>query len=566
MVNATLPADPPADLPGRLRAVAQRRGTRTAIVCGERRIGWDALGVQIARWAARFDEVPGPLPVVLLFVPQGIEAIACFFGAMAAGAVPSFMPLPSAKQDPQRWWETHRTLFERIAPAAVVAPRAQLAAIAALAGAAPLRLLAIEDAPGDGAPEAPPRPPAPVALLQHSSGTTGLKKGVALGHAAIAAQVDGYAAVLGAGADDTVVSWLPLYHDMGLVACTLLPLLLGQTLVLLDPFDWSAEPARLFDAITEHRAQWVWLPNFAFEHLRRTVPADPARHDLASVRAFIDCSEPCRPATFDRFVQAFATLGVRAEQLQVCWAMAETVFAVTQTPPGRPVRRLRVRAEALARQVLEPAADGDTELLSCGPLLPGCTVRVDPPGAAVGELVVSAPFLFDGYHGQPERSAEVLAGGAYRSRDLGFVHEGEVYVLGRLDDLLICNGRNHLAHEVEQVAGQVDGVKAGRGVAVGLPSDERGTDDIWLVQERSGAPDAEGDRRLRRAVREAVLAETGLLLHDVLLVEPGWLVKTTSGKISRAANRAKLVAELAARLAARRGARPQPAPATEPSR
>jgi fatty-acyl-CoA synthase len=543
-----------AHVAGRVLANSRARGERTAIIFGDQRWSWETLGRRIGGWSSRLADAVPAQEVVLLFLPQVPEAIACFFGAMAAGAVPSFMPLPSAKQEPRRYWAGHRQLLALIRPAVVVAPRAHVEAIAGLCEPGTTRVLVFEDGPPDAEPTLPQEPAAEaVALLQHSSGTTGLKKGVTLGHAAIVAQVETYAATLGASADDTVVSWLPMYHDMGLIACTVMPALLGQTLVLLDPFEWVAAPSMLFEAITVHRGHWVWLPNFAFEHLRRTVPADGSRFDLRSVRAFIDCSEPCRAATFDRFATAFAPLGVQSAQLQVCYAMAETVFAVTQTPPGAPPRRLRVRGDRLAAHEVVPAPDGDVELLSCGPLLPGCVANIErrddgcaSPVLEVGEIVVSSTFLFSGYYRRPELSAQVLAHGRYRTRDLGFVHDGELYVLGRKDDLLISNGRNYFAHEIEQIANRVEGIKAGRNVALGLYNPDIGSDEVWLVQE-CGDADPAATRALRRSVRLAVQEQLGLTLRDVVLVPPGWLVKTTSGKISREANLGKLAGKLAER-------------------
>lgn len=549
---------------GQVLENAVRLGAKPAIVHGGRQWSYDAFGQEIARWRWRIGQCVGHQGVVLIFMPQTPEAVACFFGVMAAGAIPSFMPLPSAKQEPARYWAGHAKLLDLIEPAAIVTVRAHAEPLARLCAGKATRVLVADDAqdagpinsisghaPADGG----------IALLQHSSGTTGLKKGVALSHEVIFLQLDAYSGVLGATADDVVVSWLPTYHDMGLIACTVMPMLLGQTLVLLDPFDWVAAPATLFEAVTRHGGHWVWLPNFAFEHLRRTVTPDPARFDLAGVKAFIDCSEPCKATTFDRFAEAFAAIGVRQEQLQVCYAMAETVFAVSQTRPGHAAGRLRVSGERLAVHDVVPSPDGDVELLSCGQLLPGCEVHIEhaagdgyvSPVLNVGEIVVSAPFLFSGYHHRPEITAKVLAQGRYRTRDLGFVHAGELYVLGRKDDLLISNGRNYFAHEVEQLANGVEGIKAGRNVAVGVFNAEIGSEEIYLVQEHGEAAPDEA-RRLRRRVREVVQEALGLALRDVVLVPPGWLVKTTSGKISRDANKTKLADRLAARA---RQARPQ---------
>src|SRR5579871_5464890 len=208
-----------------------------------------------------------------------------------------------------------------------------------------------------------------IALLQHSSGTTGLKKGVMLTYGAIENQLMAYTTAIHAEVSDVLVSWLPVYHDMGLVACTLMPLMLGATVVVLDPFEWSANPVTLFHRITEHHGTLVWLPNFAFEHLVRGISRTNDTFDLSSVRAFIDCSEPCKPTTFQRFAAHFAERGVKQKQLQVCYAMAETVFAVTQTHLNRPVQEITISEAALRHESVARPPKGDEmtiSLLSAG--------------------------------------------------------------------------------------------------------------------------------------------------------------------------------------------------------
>jgi fatty-acyl-CoA synthase len=536
---------------------------RDAVAIDEYGLSWTygRLAQEIDHWAGRF-RAHGLRAgdTVLLFLPQTAEAIAAYFGLMRGGAVPSFMPLPSAKQDPDYYWRSHAELLRLIRPAALVTLDEPLAAMRG-AGFAELvpQLLAVDAA----WPEVPawtgasPGGEADIALLQHSSGTTALKKGVQLSHGAISRQVASYAAALRATPEDVVVSWLPMYHDMGLIACTVTPLLLGQKVVLLDPFRWVSEPASLLHEIDRHRGTLTWLPNFAFELLAKTVRFEPGRLDLSSMRAFIDCSEPCKPASFDRFLAKFAAAGVRAEMLQVCYAMAETVFAVSQTRLDAPVRRLTVDAQRLAEERLAVAPrDGaaGVEMLSAGEPVAGMTVTVvDADGRAlpdghVGEIELASEFLFDGYLNRPEISAQKLRAGRYRSNDLGFVDAGQVFVLGRADDLLIVHGRNYFAHEVEAAVNDVDGLKAGRNVAVGVFNEMLGSQDIVVIAELpAGAPlPADKGLELKRRVKHLVAERMGLELRDVRIAEAGWLAKTSSGKISRSLNRDKYLQDMAA--------------------
>ncbi len=323
-----------------------------------------------------------------------------------------------------------------------------------------------------------------------------------------------------------------------------------------------ARPAALLDAIDRHDCRFAWMPNFAFEHLVRAVPQD-CRADLSRLRAVINCSEPCRADTFDRFLDRFARLGLRPEQLHVCYAMAETVFAVSQTAPGEAARAIRVDAERLRRDrvaadppLSEAGSAGVTRLLSTGRPLPGLDVRIREAGRdlaenEVGEVVLCGEIVFDGYLNDPQTTLARLSGGLYHTRDSGFLRDGELYILGRTDDLLIVNGRNLHAHEVEALVAGTPGLKPGRAVAFGVFNAETGSQELVLVAERDAAGDpgpdqALADQHTARAARQAVHDQTSIEVKICRIVEPGWLVKTTSGKISREANRAKYLHDIAA--------------------
>jgi len=480
---------------------------------------------------------------VLLVVRHGLDAHAAFVGAMLAGTVPGFLPHPNAKQDADLYWRQHRAVFRLCQPAAVVASDDLVEIIRAHAygsGAAVLPLSAVEsEAPLDGLIVQPGDAPA---LLQHSSGTTGLKKGVVLTYTAIVRQLAAYqgALALDQVADARIATWLPLYHDMGLISSFLLPLWSGVPIASLDPFSWIARPGLFFEAIESYHATHAWLPNFAFMHLARAY-RDERQYDLRSLIAVINCSEPCKPAAFDAFLRRFGAWGIGAEALLTCYAMAETVFAVSQSSIGTAVRRLTVDSGCIEHMgaVAPPDAGGRAvTLLSNGRPLDGCDVAVLRDGAFMperqtGELCVAAPFLFNGYHNNVEATEAAFFDGFYRTGDVGFIDGGEVFVVGRRKDLIIVNGKNIFAHDVEAAVSAVPGVKPGRAVAFGDYVDAVGSERLVVVAERAGDV-AGGD--LIRAINAAVMDEVGLACEDIRLVEQGWLVKTTSGKISRAEN------------------------------
>ena len=485
------------------------------------------------RWARLFrsrNVAPGA-PVVII-LRHASDLYFAFLGAMLAGCAPSFMPSPSSKQDPELYWSQHQAVFARIGVAAVVTYPENLAPLAAHCPG--LTVFTAQDL-GDG-PCEPDRPAVrgeDIAFLQHSSGTTGLKKGVLLSYGAVAGQVERYAQALRLERGDVVVSWLPLYHDMGLVACFMLPLTLGLPIVSLDPFEWAARPQILFEAIQAHGGTHVWLPNFAFHHLCRTV-APEFSADLSGVKAFIDCSEPCRIETLELFAQSFARLGVRPDQCRICYAMAETVFAVTQTPADGTVAALEHEGRKIP-SVGRPIRDVQLRVL-------GTSGDALPDGQA-GEVCVRAPFLFSGYHRDPELTARKLQDGWYSTGDLGLLRDGELYLLGRTDDLIILNGRNVLAHDVEfAINAQVPQVKPGRCIALGVFEAEVGSQELVVLAEAAPGPDPRG---LARQIRAAVFNELGLMPKTVQAVPPGWLVKTTSGKLARRLNLGKYLAQKA---------------------
>jgi fatty-acyl-CoA synthase len=490
--------------------------------------------------------------VVLVMLQHSPELYYSFAGAMLCGCIPSVMPFPSQKQDPTKFWQSHRELFQRIGAGAILTYAENAENLRTNIVNQPLHILLPEQT------AAMPRNFEPVsaqlddvAFIQHSSGTTGLKKGVQLSYGAVAAQISSYAETLQLADSDCIASWLPLYHDMGLIACFILPLTLGVPVVSLDAFEWATRPALLLEAIEQHRCTHVWLPNFAFHHLCRTV--DPAHgYALGGVKAFIDCSEPCKPETFDLFVETFGSCGVTREQLQCCYAMAETVFAVTQTALGQRVREHQAELDTLLRENrARPATIGkpSRRILSCGKVISGLELKVmDHQGNALapgdaGEVAVRGSFLFSGYFKNEDENRQSLTGGWYRTGDTGFLHDGELYVLGRLKEMIIVYGKNLYATDLEEICNQADGVKKGRCVAFGLFNADVGSEEVVVVAETE-VPHEAGWAAVRKNIKSELLSAFNISPGDIRIVQPGWVIKSTSGKISRSQNRDKYLVEM----------------------
>ena len=477
---------------------------------------------------------------ILIFGANDPDAVISFIAAMRVGLFPSFMPLPAARFDDQAFWSGHAALFDHLGQGAVLAPEAALEAIRLECPAMGLTLLASEGIDDLAAATLPP-PPAvsTIALLQHSSGTTGLKKGVPLSYRAIDIQLQAYAEAVSFDADSIIASWLPLYHDMGLIACLLLPLTFGARVDFIDPFYWTANPQTLFEVIEQQHATHVWLPNFAFRHLERAVRRTDRTWTLDSVKAWVNCSEPCKPEAFAAFLARYADHGVTVESLTCCYAMAETVFAVTQSFPGAPVTTRHVATVGFGEigeaVVTCPSGDGSTSVLGCGVPIAGCQVRIggaDGQDGIYGEIEVSADFLFDGYFRAPERTAMALKGGWYQTGDIGFIDSGELFVCGRLDDRIIVGGRNLYAHQIEQLIASVPGVAPGRVVAMGIYHPDTGSERLVIAAEISGEPGA-----IAKMIIQALNTSLGLRPADIRLFSDRRIIKTTSGKVDRKRNR-----------------------------
>lgn len=487
--------------------------------------------------------------VVLIMLEHGFDLYAAFVGAVMAGAAPSIMPVSTRKQDPRLFWPAHRTLFGLIDPTLIIATAeagARLGELVFEPGRAWPLLLAEEVAEaGAAAPDWRPGEVPGVAFLQHSSGTTALKKGVALGHAAVNAQLDAYEAAIGYAEGDVIASWLPLYHDMGLITSFLLPVSRLRPVAAIDAFEWVARPHALFEVMEQSGAAYTWLPNFSFDHLVRT--DDPARiYRLGRVKAFVNCSEPCKAASMDRFARQFARHGIRRDQLQVCYAMAETVFAATQTAPGTVQQPVEAAVAAIGAGGRDFPLRGT---VSCGRPIDGVEIVIADthghplPDGEVGEICIRAPFLFTGYYKREAETREALADGFYRSGDLGLTVRGELFVVGRKKDLIIVHGKNLVGHEIEEALAGREGIRPGRVVAFGLYNERVGSEDLVILFEPQGEMELARLKALQNEIKEQVFSISGVYPQIVRTVPQGWLVKTTSGKIGREANRQKFLDE-----------------------
>ena len=513
--------------------------------------GFDRDAAGFAAALAAIGVGPGDLVVVVL--RHSPLLLSAFWGALYRGAVPSIFPYLTEKLDPQLYRERVGALVRNSGAKAVITfPEFREPLESLLAGSS-CRVLSTDDLALDGASAAADRPPSlepdALAFLQHSSGTTGLQKGVALSHRAVLRQIEAYGKAVALREDDVVVSWLPLYHDMGLIAGFVLPIVAGIPLVLLSPFHWVRTPGSLLALIHEYRGTLCWLPNFAYNHCALSTRAkDLEGLDLGSLRAVVNCSEPVRHDSHRRFLERFGPYGLREDALATCYALAENTFAATQSPVGRPPRvdwvSRRALREAQHAVACEPGVDDALPMVSCGVPIAGTEIAIAGAGGErlpprqEGEILLRSDCMLAEYHRRPDATAEALRDGWYHTGDMGYLADGELYVSGRRKDLIIVAGKNVYPQDLEAIADTVAGLRPGRSVAFGVPDENLGTEAIVMVCEIEPAAAGEKDA-IARDLRKRVVQETEVTLKDLRLVEERWVVKTSSGKTARADSRAK---------------------------
>ena len=386
-----------------------------------------------------------------------------------------------------------------------------------------------------------------IAFLQYTSGSTGNPKGVVLTHERVLASLDSMSKALVTTPEDVCVSWLPLYHDMGLIGAWLGSLFYGFPLVLMSPLTFLGRPARWLRAIHEHRATLSGGPNFAYELcLRRIEDCELDGLDLGSWRRAFNGAEPVSPDTLERFAARFAGNGFKRTALMPVYGLAEATLGVAFTPLDRGPLYDRVRRDTMQSTGRAlPAASADPDALtfvSCGTPIPGFEVRaVDPDGRETaereaGHLQFRGPSTTPGYYRNAQASAALFDGDWLRSGDLGYVAGGEIYITGREKDVIIRAGRNLYPYELEQALGEVEGVRRGCVAVFGATQAESGTEQLVVVAETREVDPLVQQTMVSRI--EAVSLELlGSPSDRVVLVPPHTVRKTSSGKIRRLAVR-----------------------------
>ncbi|MBX3045868.1 MAG: AMP-binding protein [Anaerolineales bacterium] len=491
--------------------------------------------------------------LVILVLQHSLDLVYAFWGAALIGAVPSIFPFLTEKLDPALYCQRVKTLVEHSGAKVVITYPKNFEPLSELLKELPVQILVTGAAPdselltSELSLRAEGVSSDAIALLQHSSGSTGLQKGVALSHRAVLRQVEAYGKAIQLDpASDVIVSWLPLYHDMGLIAGFVLPILTGTHLVLMSPFEWVRQPTSLLDAIGRYRGTLCWLPNFAYKLIARSLRPG-AEFDLASWRGVINCSEPVYDESHQAFVEKLAPFGFSPDALAVSYAMAENTFAVTQTALGQPPRVDVVEIAALQERGEAIPATAGKRVVSCGAPIESVELAIfdgqrNPlPERRVGEIGLRSEFMLSGYYKRPDLSQQAITpDGWYLTGDMGYLADGELYISGRKKDLLIVGGKNIYPQDLEDIANRTAGVYPGRAVAFGVLDERLGSEKVVIICETTENADLAA---AEQELRAKVVQETEVTVGDLRFVPRGWILKTSSGKHARTDNREKYLRE-----------------------
>ncbi len=485
---------------------------------------------------------------VALIFPTGIDFFAAFFGALLARAVPVplYPPVRLGRLD-EYFRRTARMLELSRARLVLADPRVQRILGEAIALAQPPLGCKALDQLSKGAGQVGDRDdltvdPNALALVQYSSGTTVDPKPVALSHRAIVAQVD----ALNRFWSDTpehkhsCVSWLPLYHDMGLIGCVFPALSRDAWLTLIGPELFIARPALWLRALSKYRGTISPAPNFGYALcLSRVSDEEIAGLDLSAWEAALNGAEAAVPATMRAFTERFAPYGFSARAFTPVYGLSEAALAVTFSDLAAPFLAERFDREALGREGVARVDPEGREIASVGRPLPGYAVRVADanglpvPDGTIGTVWASGPSLMTGYLGQDQATGRALRDGWLDTGDLGFLHRGDLYLTGRAKDVVILRGRNYAPEEIERAVDPVPGVRTGCAVAASyLPEGADGETLVLLVETARGIT-PETRAALPQALREAVLGSAGVPVGEIVLLAPGTLPRTSSGKLRR---------------------------------
>jgi len=487
---------------------------------------------------------------VALMLPTGREYFISFLGSMLAGGIPVPLYPPARPNQIEEHVRRHRGILDNASPALLISTPElrRLAGILRLHTpsvrriASPTELLACDTA----LTSVTLRPSDPL-FFQYTSGSTGQPKGVVLTHANVLSNIEALGSALEVSVDDVFVSWLPLYHDMGLIGAWLGPLYFGIALKVMSPLTFLAHPVRWVAAIDRYRGTLSAAPNFAYEMCIARIPDEQiATLDLSSWRCALNGAEAVSADTLKRFHRRFAACGLRPAALMPVYGLAENSVGLTIPPLGREPLIDSIDRDTFSRTGRAvPVPENDPlalHFVACGRPIPGHEVRIvddtgrELPERCEGRLVFRGPSATAGYFRNPQATAALFREGWLDSGDRAYMVHGEIYPTGRIKDIVIRAGRNLHPEEIETVVGAVPGVRKGCVAVFGCRDANSATERVVVLAE-TNLQTLEQRTALKKQILQTLVRELGEPVDEVVLCDPHTVLKTSSGKIRRSATR-----------------------------
>jgi len=504
--------------------------------------------------AARLQSVSKPGERAFLLFPPGPDFITAFFGCLYAGviAIPVYPPHPVR---PEKSFSIIYRIAADAQPTLALLPGALHASLFSGKPVAKewsaIRFIITDEAVNDQSAEqwsAPELSPADIAFLQYTSGSTSIPKGVIVRHGNLLHNLEGIHGSFGLTKESHCMVWLPPYHDMGLIGGILQPVYSGVPITLMPHMLFLQRPLRWLQAISHYGVTVSGGPNFAYDLcIRKIKPEQREQLDLGSWQVAFNGAEPVSAETMERFAEYFAPCGFRKESLFPCYGLAEATLLVAGGPRhGVPATKNLLNEAIVKNKVQSVSEPGDdtVTLVSCGEAISQHSIKIVNPETGIpcavneiGEIWFSGPSVAGGYWNKPAETTTTFEarltgtgeGPFMRTGDLGFIQEGELYVTGRLKNLIICEGKNHYPHDIERtVEASHPMIQAGRSAVFSIP--KPGSEEVIVLVELEHLP---GDRteEILHAIRGAVSGYHGIAVQDIRLLKPGGIARTTSGKI-----------------------------------
>jgi 1-acyl-sn-glycerol-3-phosphate acyltransferase len=491
---------------------------------------------------------PGHAAAIML--PTSTEYFFSFLGILLAGGIPVPIYPPARASQIEDHLRRHAGILSNaLTEILITVPQAKPIALLLRPQVATLKsVVTPEELAKSGQPAAPHRAGArEIAMLQYTSGSTGNPKGVILTHENLLGNIRAMGQALRVTPADVFVSWLPLYHDMGLIGAWMGSLVYGFKFPVMSPLTFLSRPDRWLWAIHRHRGTLTGGPNFCYEVcLRKVEDAQIEGLDLSTWRFAFNGAEPVSPETMAAFTKRFAPYGFRPEAMAPVYGLAEGTLGVSFPPPGRGPKLDRIERDRFMRSGCAVTAPDDSAdaltFVACGRPLPGHQVRVvDATGAELpereeGHIEFSGPSATSGYYRNPEATRDLLRGEWVDTGDYGYIAEGEIYITGRVKDVIIRAGRNIYPYELEEAVGGIEGIRKGCVAVFGSRDPRTGTERVVVLAETRETDPAKREA-LRGRISELAVSVIGMPVDEIVLAAPYTVLKTSSGKIRRAASR-----------------------------